>query len=257
MNKIEEFARLLENDQIDDLKRSDLSCDCNILNCKVSIKTKKKYTCVDVGGSGKYMIDNETGEIFGIMGYGKVNKKHVYGTLDTIYMYYWGRYAAIQSKSDRNPYITKLMSSIGILTERGLSIDENGKLYGKEYGEKKIPEPPKAVKSFIGNKYEELTKDLLQAKILAIEEASKVDDSGTCNLDGIFLTLKGFNEESTVQAIKNSGLSGFLRNAQIFGKGYLIGLGVGQAYKREKAADAMYNYLDSLGYDVSHWCQID
>lgn len=50
----------------------------------------KKYTKIDVGHSGKYMIDNETQEIFGIKGYGVINKKKQYGTLDTIDDYYWG-----------------------------------------------------------------------------------------------------------------------------------------------------------------------
>ena len=59
------------------------------------IKEGKKYTKVDVllpQQSGKYMIDNETGEIYGIKAYGVVHKGHKYGTLDTIDQYYWGNY---------------------------------------------------------------------------------------------------------------------------------------------------------------------
>jgi hypothetical protein len=51
-----------------------------------------KYTKVDVGTSGKVMIDNATGVIYGIKGYGKVHKGHVYGTLDTVDKWYWGDY---------------------------------------------------------------------------------------------------------------------------------------------------------------------
>lgn len=256
-DKIERFAQLLENYQIDSLIKGKLACDCNVLNCKVSIKPKKKYTCIDVGGSGKYMIDNATGEIFGIKGYGIPNKLHRYGTLDTIYNYAWGRYSAVASKENREKSITELMSATSLLKQRGFSIDENGNLYGGKYGEKKSPEPLKSVKVFTGNKYEELEIDLTKAWELGIDAASKVRDSGTCNLDGVFLTLKGFNEKNTLQAIHNSGLSGFLTTAKFFGKGYLISLNVGQAYKRQEAADTMYEYLKGLGYDVAQWQQMD
>jgi len=65
-------------------------------NSRVSVVPGKKYTKVDVGGSGKYMVDNETGEIFGIKGYGKIHKGHRYGTLDTIKDWYWGGYVAVE-----------------------------------------------------------------------------------------------------------------------------------------------------------------
>jgi hypothetical protein len=118
-NKIKEFAKLLENDQLKDLFDSNMSCDTNILNCKVKITKKKKYTYIDVGDSGKYMVENSTGNIYGIKGYGKVNKYHKYGTLDTIYNYYWGEYTAIPSKENRKKHITELVNVIDILKDRG------------------------------------------------------------------------------------------------------------------------------------------
>ena len=57
-------------------------------------KPKKKYTYIDIGGSGKYMVVNETGEIYGIKAYGVINKGHFFGTLDNINDYYWGDYTA-------------------------------------------------------------------------------------------------------------------------------------------------------------------
>lgn len=60
-----------------------------------------KYTKVDLGtrregsehiGQGKYMVENETGIIYGIKGYGRVHKGHTYGTLDTANEWYWGGY---------------------------------------------------------------------------------------------------------------------------------------------------------------------
>jgi hypothetical protein len=60
------------------------------------VRPGKKYTKVDRGPehnmSGFLMIDNETGEIFGIKGYGVVHKGHRYGTLATAGEWYWGEY---------------------------------------------------------------------------------------------------------------------------------------------------------------------
>ena len=50
----------------------------------VQVKPGKKYTKVDVGRSGKYMVVNSTGEIFGIKAYGVIHKGHCYGTLETM-----------------------------------------------------------------------------------------------------------------------------------------------------------------------------
>lgn len=47
------------------------------------IRPGKKYTKVDVGYSGKYMIDND-GNVYGIKGYGQINKKKFYGNLKDI-----------------------------------------------------------------------------------------------------------------------------------------------------------------------------
>ena len=63
---------------------------------KVQIRPGKKYTKVDRGPehnmSGFLMIDNETGEIFGIKGYGVGHKGHRYGTLATAGDWFWGNY---------------------------------------------------------------------------------------------------------------------------------------------------------------------
>ena len=62
--------------------------------CKVTIKPGRKYTKVDVGDSGKYMVENDTGDIYGIKAYGVIHRGHRYGNLSTIHDYYWGRYTA-------------------------------------------------------------------------------------------------------------------------------------------------------------------
>lgn len=70
----------------------------------VEVHEGQKYTRVDVGPrhniSGKYMVDNATGEIFGIKGYGRVHRGHTFGTLDTIDDYEWSGYVG-RKKADR------------------------------------------------------------------------------------------------------------------------------------------------------------
>ena len=78
-----------------------LSCQANLDNYKATYKIKKKYTYIDLSGSGKYMI-NDKGEIYGIKGYGKIHLGHFYGTLDTINGYYWGDYTAKRLKGVNN-----------------------------------------------------------------------------------------------------------------------------------------------------------
>jgi len=69
----------------------------------VEVRPGPKYTKIDRGPrwgpgrtehnmSGFLMVENATGEIFGIKGYGVVHKGHRYGTLDTAHEYYWGEY---------------------------------------------------------------------------------------------------------------------------------------------------------------------
>ena len=61
---------------------------------KTEVIEGKKYTKINVGSSGKYMIDISTGDIYGIKGYGVIHKGHHYGTLDTINAWNWGGYTA-------------------------------------------------------------------------------------------------------------------------------------------------------------------
>jgi len=53
-------------------------------NYTYHIKEKKKYYYLDVGGSGKFMICKESGNIFGIKSYGSPNKNKCFGNFKTI-----------------------------------------------------------------------------------------------------------------------------------------------------------------------------
>ncbi len=91
-NKILAFASLLEAESLTRLEQSSLACQANKDNCKTHIHEGKKYTRVDIGTSGRFMVENETGNIFGIKGYGVIHRGHFYGTVDTTAEYFWGGY---------------------------------------------------------------------------------------------------------------------------------------------------------------------
>ena len=63
-------------------------------NYTAHVHMGKKFDRVDVGGSGKYMVDMETGVIYGVKGYGVAHRGHVFGTLDTIADWIWSGYRA-------------------------------------------------------------------------------------------------------------------------------------------------------------------
>ena len=94
--KIKKFAELLHTDTVKFYNKQypDYPDNCLERNTAVNVKPGRKYTKVDIGGSGKYMIVNETGEIFGIKGYGVIHWGHAYGTVDTIKKWFWGGYQA-------------------------------------------------------------------------------------------------------------------------------------------------------------------
>ena len=94
-DKIKAFGARLETEYQAELLRKYPSMPANCID-KVSIKPGKKYTKVDVGGSGKYMVDLSDGVIYGIKAYGVIHKGHIYGTLDTIDEWFWGDYTAVR-----------------------------------------------------------------------------------------------------------------------------------------------------------------
>lgn len=59
-----------------------------------SIKMGRKYANVDRGTSGCYMVELDTGAIYGIKGYGVIHRGHSYGTLDTLADWDWSGYQA-------------------------------------------------------------------------------------------------------------------------------------------------------------------
>lgn len=91
---IEEFADLVHSETLAwyNEEYPDHPQNCLDANTTVSLRPGKKYTKVDVGPSGKFMVINATGEIFGIKGYGVIHRGRVYGTLETTADWHWGAY---------------------------------------------------------------------------------------------------------------------------------------------------------------------
>ena len=91
--KLLAFAALLEREQRAALLASypDYPPDLVVAQRAVHVKPGRKYTKIDVGTSGKYMVD-AAGNIWGIKAYGVIHRGHHYGTLDTIHEWSWGGY---------------------------------------------------------------------------------------------------------------------------------------------------------------------
>ena len=90
--KLEAFRAMLEEQQFAGLAKRGFNPEYHKPTCRV--KFGGKYAKVDVGDSGKYMVVLDTGEIYGIKGYGVIHRGHYYGTLDTINEYDWSGYVA-------------------------------------------------------------------------------------------------------------------------------------------------------------------
>ena len=104
MGKLQIFVKLVEAETLATLNKRfpeslDKHPDMWVKDSKVTTRPGKKYTKVDVGPSGKYMVVNDTGEIFGIKGYGVIHRGHQYGTLDTVDEWHWGECRAIKKQA--------------------------------------------------------------------------------------------------------------------------------------------------------------
>ncbi len=78
---ITEFAQRVQKQEQVYLIRHGLDCEANWKNTITTIKTGRKWTRVDVGYSGRYMVD-QAGNIYTIKAYGVPPLGHPLGTLD-------------------------------------------------------------------------------------------------------------------------------------------------------------------------------
>jgi hypothetical protein len=92
--KINTLATMITIQGQQRLKLDGLGCQGNLDGAIANVKEGKKYTKIDVGHSGRYMIENSTGIIYGVKGYGIINRVRNYGTVDTIQDWDWSGYYA-------------------------------------------------------------------------------------------------------------------------------------------------------------------
>lgn len=78
---IEEFAIKVQEAEQAALKKVGLDCEANMRNAIAHIKLGRKWDKVDVGTSGKYMIDHD-GNVYGIKAYGVPHYGYRYGNLN-------------------------------------------------------------------------------------------------------------------------------------------------------------------------------
>jgi len=90
--RLEHFRALLESEQVARLLGDGFYSQIDTVRCRV--KMGRKYANVDVGNSGKYMVELATSKIYGIKGYGVIHRGYGYGTLDTIGCLDWSGYTA-------------------------------------------------------------------------------------------------------------------------------------------------------------------
>jgi hypothetical protein len=85
-SNVHDFAALVQRLHVEHLRHDALT---NILNSPeimernhtVRVIPASKYTKVDIGSGGRFMVVNATGEIYGVKGYGVIHRGHYYGTL--------------------------------------------------------------------------------------------------------------------------------------------------------------------------------
>jgi hypothetical protein len=87
---LERFRALVEREQGERYGRKYGGCEPP----RVTVKVGKRWVKVDVGTSGKYMVDAD-GTIYGIKAYGVPHYGYRYGTLETVEGWDWSGYGAI------------------------------------------------------------------------------------------------------------------------------------------------------------------
>jgi len=101
-NKLEALRAVVEKEQKDEARLKGYLAFLD--NIKARLTPGRKYTKLDVTltngqWTGKYMVENTTGNIYGIKGYGQVHKGHWYGNVDEIADYHWGRYYPVKKEA--------------------------------------------------------------------------------------------------------------------------------------------------------------
>ena len=103
--------------------------------------------------------------------------------------------------------------------------------------------------------YIKLTKDLINAKLAAIE-AAKGDDGGSANLDTVTIRLPRAREVNIKKAAKEAGVH--VSKIDWIGVRYFVfPPACGQGNARVRATEAMKKVLHEAGYETLMYSKID
>ena len=93
-DQLQALANTITAQQWDHLIAAHLDCEANLQGSVAVVRPGRKYAKIDIGSSGRYMVEMTTGRIYGIKSYGVIHRGHYFGTLDTISDWNWGGYHA-------------------------------------------------------------------------------------------------------------------------------------------------------------------
>lgn len=122
--KVEAFAEVLRNDITAHMNAQGFTGPVHDKAKEVFIRPGKKYIKVDVETSGRYMVEEATDIIYGVKGYGVINKAKTYGTLDTLQDYSWGDYTAVKKAEARKPAAEAASTLQAFMAEQSASTEE-------------------------------------------------------------------------------------------------------------------------------------
>lgn len=106
--------------------------------------------------------------------------------------------------------------------------------------------------------FAKLTADVSAAMQAGSEAAAAVEDGGSCNLDGVHLSIPRQREAKVVEALAEAGVRTEKGNWGWFGAGYMLNpTNEGQADKRYAACEAIAKHLKAAGYDACHYYMAD
>lgn len=107
----------------------------------VEVTYGPKYARIDRGPgrnlSGMLMIEQATGRIYGIKGYGNVHKGRFYGTLDTVRDWYWGDYYPRLRTERSDPQHADWYAS-AVITSGGETTEVDGYFRGDKPGRRHL-----------------------------------------------------------------------------------------------------------------------
>lgn len=105
------------------------------------------------------------------------------------------------------------------------------------------------------DKYEKLTRDLMECGREAYELCRNESDWGTCNFDSPTISPKGFKFAKLEEAIKNAGYPSY--RWRFGGTTFVICTGGGQGERRTMIAETVCKLMRERGYAMGMYYRMD